>query len=578
MYRGGSHHHHHRNYYKFPDLQKSLLAAEEANNIQSEVHPTNSVDNNVDDIKKWQKVQEKRYRSALEDSIKFNPYNHEVRTALAKALAFTRNRGYLSEAQQHAKIILKTVPSCSDAYFVQGLSQIHDYPEKSILSFDKALLYDSTNRGKVHVSREQAHAHLIKHRRDFVSNKIREKTAPRLVERLHYKIHHSKMSCLLKETDIFLRVHKEQEKRYQLDFTEHRNTHGGVGKQQQIKREPHDGRHGLLPVYWGVFSSLGEMKDTLVSDGSDGGIVEYYESGAHARDIKSMLTKTKKWLTRKLLEFDRERKERGKEDATITKSKKSRFRKKRHAAAATARKKNINGPFSPLLPDTINYIFIDVDDTAFNGYHYMKKRQFKCLPPQQYSEYLLDKNHVVNKAVVNFVNWIHETDNLKCVFVTERPIFSKQSTIDALHNGGYEHYDDILWCATAYHKVGHEDDVSHASSAGGMEAKVVEKKESGETGSSAPIKSDITPNDEKIVSNKSNSSSLSHHPHYHYAGKALQKLKERTIRQFLSDESQGVRRRLIAIVGDQDCDFLTEDDNGETPLCIKIPNFLYTLE
>ena len=221
--------------------------------------------------------------------------------------------------------------------------------------------------------------------------------------------------------------------------------------------------------------------------------------------------------------------------------------------AASKRGKRPNKKRKPVVDPhpIVNYIAIDLDGTAFNGYHFMKKKNFQGLPPHYYSDYVLQEEHDANQPIVDFVRWVHGREDLKCLFVTERPVFSKHQTLTSLKNAGL-FFDDILWCASS--KV-HE-----------IEAKLSEGTKQLETSDQPVVEKPAAVADVQ----------LSHHPHYRYAGKTCRDLKERALRLFSEDKTQKVERRIVGIVGDQDSDF--GNDEREDCLCVKLPNYLYGME
>jgi hypothetical protein len=526
----------HHNYYKHPNVHLSLEAQHQAHSISLRECPKTTVDEKEQVA--FYKQRDKQTRSVLETSIKFNPFNHEARLCLAQSMTSSSNRSLQAEAQHHTKIILKAQPSHAEAHYVQGLSHLQaQQPDKARHDFEQALLYDYAHRGALKVQQEMALVVAIKQKRDFVSQKIIDHTPDRLKDQLDFKSHKTKISCLLKATDALLNDDQPQQQPQQPQHHHHHQ-----------EREPYDGRHGMLPVTWTVNSNLGDMANVMPEGQS---ITEYYETGAHSKEIETMLVVFVSCLKRKLKRLNDTQKDR----LNTVKAKEARV--EAVAAdkdkAASKRGKRPTKKRKPVVDPhpVVNYIAIDLDGTAFNGYQFMKKKNFQGLPPHYYSDYVLQEEHDANQPIVDFVRWVHSREDLKCLFVTERPVYSKHQTMKSLKNAGYEFFDDILWCASKVHEV---------------EAKLSEGTKQLETSDQPEVEKPAAVVDVQ----------LSHHPHYRYAGKTCRDLKERALRLFSEDKTQKVERRIVGIVGDQDSDF--GNDEREDCLCVKLPNYLYGME
>ena len=163
----------------------------------------------------------------------------------------------------------------------------------------------------------------------------------------------------------------------------------------------------------------------------------------------------------------------------------------------------------------------------------------------------------VNAAVVKFVQWVHATSGVHCLFFTCRPAWSKEATTKALRKGGYAHYDELLFCKTTTAAAAATTATTAAAAAGAGATTVVKEEKHG-------------------GKKDKGTTTLSHHPHY-FAGKTCRQVKECALREFTADRSHNIERRIIAIVGDQDSDFAFSNGDPNI-LTVKIPNYIYAVE
>jgi len=525
-----AHHHshsHHINHHKHPSITKSKTHQQHAVNLLQTPPPSFE---KKEDEAVWIKTQQKLYRNQLEESVKFNPYNNQARNLLAKSLARTQVRTLMEEAKHHAKIVIKNDPTSGEAYYSQGLALMTEHPRKAISAFDKALLYNSPHRGMIHVSRDKAKANVIRKERDFVSTKIRDNTSLNIKNRFEIKSKRTEINILITETNDLLQEIEDEK----------------INEETIELIEPHDGRHGMLPVgrWQGLCNSLpgGET------------VSMYYENGQYEYECEKMLINARRCLQRRLMQEDVEAKLKRRQEEEELKNRLNNSKLNKKSKRRGNKKKNSKK--KTILP-VMNFIAIDLDDTVFNSYYYMKELHFKGELPYTNCEYLMQSpNSVVgNNSIIDFITWINETQGIHCLLFTERPMYSKEKTIEALEYLGVNNYEDILWCSSS--KI-HELATSTAVSTGTVA--VSEKKEK-----------------------KEEDANVDHHPlHFRYAGKTLFSTKQKALHIFNADKSNNVQRKIIAIVGDQDSDFPKDTTDTETtevkPLCIKIPNYLYTVE
>jgi hypothetical protein len=580
------HHHHHVNHHKHPNLSKSKDHHRCALAVLSSKTTTFE---DEDEEKQFHLQQQKDYRHQLEEAIKYNPYNTAARSLLAHSLAQSTSRTQQVEAQHHAKTVLRAVPSNGEAYYAQGLSNIHEHADKSIHAFDKALLYNSSHRGMIHVARDKAKQQHIKKQRDFISTKIRDKTSQYVNAKIAVQLKHNIMFHLLLETDVMLQEMEEMEQQDDQRMMKKEEaitiqTTAGIPVQG---REPHDGRHGMLPVAWTVAQCLGDMKEAMPHNVS---IEEYYESGQYEYECEKILTSAKRCLQRKLMQWDVEAKlereqqllaESEKNTKSKTKSKRSKKAINTKTVPQTKRKKKKKKSSNLAV---MNFIAIDLDDTTFNSFAYMQQHRFQGGIPHEQSEYLLSSKTQKNEAVADFVSWIHQTTGVHCLFFTERPVYCRDATISALQALGLIHYEDILWCASnKMHEMATAAPASPSSILAGVRAASTSNSGSD---ANADVESVPAVNNKNVPSAGTSSTSkmtadeISHHPHFRFAGKTIQRLKQKALKIFTSN-TNSIERRIIAIVGDQDSDFPSTSGmavEGDEVLQIKLPNYLYTVE
>ena len=148
-------------------------------------------------------------------------------------------------------------------------------------------------------------------------------------------------------------------------------------------------------------------------------------------------------------------------------------------------------------------------------------------------------------ATLQLYNWIKAEQGIYAVFFTSRPSWCKQQTLDALYAAGYEDVgsDAVIFCG-------------------------VRKPPP------------VAPKDQAAAQEKKSlSSRLS--PHYHHR-KTTAEVTAEALAAFEKDESDGFRRRIIMIVGDQNSDFpVAGEENkavisGAKVLHVKLPNYCNT--
>ena len=95
-------------------------------------------------------------------------------------------------------------------------------------------------------------------------------------------------------------------------------------------------------------------------------------------------------------------------------------------------------------------LFMDVDDTIFNTYNFMKKRRMNTIPIFDI-EHIMNISPDVNIPMLKFYNWLIAKENINIIFVSERPFYAKAKLEIALRNSGFSQYYR-LYCRDNMHQ------------------------------------------------------------------------------------------------------------------------------
>ena len=587
--------HHHVNHHKHPNFKKSHHHQKKAIEVL-QISPPTSTFKEKDDEAKWKKQLFISYRNELEEALKFNPYNHEARTSLALNLARSGQRTLMEEAHRQARTILKADPSHGGAHYAIALSILHEHPIKSIHALDKALLYRAApGRGRIHMVRKQAHTIAMKKNRDFVGSKLKEKTSRHVVERLERHGRKSMISCLLDDTEHFLDECARDGVHDAVNDVIHDVIHDdGIHEKDAHPNHPSTAGR-MLPVSWSMLQEIGAVVD--VGFGKKMLIEKYYEDGSHMSECRHILTAAKRCIQRKLMQLEAASLEaRARQIEEYEESNEKNQVEEKNKRKKKSKKKKKNKKKVLLLPPSdhprMYFVAIDLDDTALNSFNYVRNHGMSGSPPPHVqAEYLLKEDTAANKAVLRFVNWINQTSGLHCLFFTERPLWSKHATLKALSHAGYGEYEDLLWCSAMKEGVAGGDPAANAaqdvgSGGGGDEGKEGEEGEEGEIHRGGKSKAAAKPHGGAKSEESHHSSHVyhahAHHAHAHFAGHTCFHMKKHALNIFTTAQrhKNDIEKKIIAIVGDQDSDFPKEMDDQEedSVLRIKLPNYLYTME
>ena len=176
----------------------------------------------------------------------------------------------------------------------------------------------------------------------------------------------------------------------------------------------------------------------------------------------------------------------------------------------------------PEYPVPKYILFMDVDDTIFSTYSFMKKKLMNTIPIFEL-EYLLELEPDVIKPMLKFYEWLISKGNINVVFISERPFYARPKLEIALRNSGFGQYYR-LYCRDNMHQ---------------------------------PSK---------------------------YSAKDFKRKKRKKILKELK-EKYGLKYRIFVIgeVGDQASDFIDDEDGNDLNvqkqgIQIKLPNYLYTVK
>ena len=93
---------------------------------------------------------------------------------------------------------------------------------------------------------------------------------------------------------------------------------------------------------------------------------------------------------------------------------------------------------------------MDVDDTIFNTYNFMKKRRMNTIPIFDI-EHIMNISPDVNMPMLKFYNWLIAKENINIIFISERPFYAKAKLEIALRNSGFSQYYR-LYCRDNMHQ------------------------------------------------------------------------------------------------------------------------------
>jgi hypothetical protein len=176
----------------------------------------------------------------------------------------------------------------------------------------------------------------------------------------------------------------------------------------------------------------------------------------------------------------------------------------------------------PEYPVPKYILFMDVDDTIFSTYNFMKNNRMNTIPIFEL-DYLLELEPDIIKPMLKFYEWLVSKGNINIVFISERPFYARPKLEIALRNSGFGQYHR-LYCRDSMHQ---------------------------------PSK---------------------------YSAKDFKRKIRRKILKELK-EKYGLKYRIFIIgeVGDQASDFIDDEDGNDLNvqkqgIQIKLPNYLYTVK
>ncbi len=562
----------------------------------------------------------KERRELLAQALHFNPHLTEARALLALFLAGERkNRNALGDAHDHARRALKADPTLGAAHYARALALDGlDHFDASLHAFDQALLYNSPpGPGALRAARAGVKAHALKTARNPVMARIAEKTPDVMARALEKCSRGAEVALLLSDVDDLLgretgraaRLARARDAAAKEAAKDKDDKDVATGIQTRLARardavakeaakdkdekdvatgiqtpgppvehrhdddlgdDDHDRDHALPHHHPHHRHALAAYNCTEKFGRAPlrlpcvGGLVEYYEGGQHATECRRILVSAKRYLQRVRLLSDMSTRAAAKALADKAKleelagnmtkkrgrGKRGRRRRGKKAAAAAAAEAGAEGAV------LLNFVAIDIDDTALSSYDFLKRSDFSGPPPVFRSEFLAADpplSHAAG-ATLELYNWIKDEEGLCAVFFTHRPAWCKQQTLEALFAAGYEGVgsDAVIFCG-------------------------------------AHNPPPAAPNKDKAAAEEKQPQHPHHHDHRRHRKTTAQVTGE-ALKAFEEDQSHGFQRRIIMIVGDQDSDFpvAAEDKVAARPapptaaadsevLHVKLPNYLYTI-
>ena len=567
---------------------------------------------------KMSAIAEKRF--ALQEALKFSPHDSRANGLLALSLT-TEGRKNKTDALSFAKASIKNDPTSGLGHFALAhtLSSTADHLSKALHACDSAMLYKAKERGQILEMRKSILNEIRIKRRDFIEKKLVDKTPNRIVSRLESSLNRSRVRLLLADVDKLLNRDAQISK----EGKSVKSTRGLRENYQTTEGNSH------VPLAWNM------SKDVKINSSASvgrpfllakyDGIIGYYEDGQYTLDCKRVMTSTKRYLQRMLLRWDLKKRETAEANATATeaisamldngtppvtllKKKKRQKRSYRRRSSAASRK------------PPINVIAVDIDDTVISSYPFMKKHGFCADSPAAPlfdARYLGMNPEAVTpiKPVLDFVNWVEETPGINLVFFTERPVWCKPLLMKTLKAAGLdESFIDIRFCKQSKHSHHHHQNSNKHVEALHQISESPTLKHGNQTEHiPEPVERNFSKDDNRDDGHRTLKRNT------HFAMRTIHSAKISAMELFEKDISDGIRRRIVAIVGDQDSDFpdkertfepamtnwdnaedgtlgvsaktkkihraeaedratIDESDTFELPLCIKLPNYMYTLQ